>query len=149
MLSSFVLNVAFAAAGSIYPASQPPTRPLFSWFIIQFWSALMSYDDIHIENDEQRFRACIFWWDFTKGRRGWWWLWWSWLLTLLEDRRDPTTLSLSITLEVQQAAQDRIIGRVINGRRGFQRMRHVRMEMGCLAGLVCQFVTSEFSWGNE
>lgn len=63
--------------------------------------------------------------------------------------RDPTTLSLSITLEVQQAAQDRIIGRVINGRRGFQRMRDVRMEMGCLAGLGCQFVTSEFSWGNE
>lgn len=48
--------------------------------------------------------------------------------------RDPTTLSLSITLEVQQAAQDRIIGRVINGRRGFQRMRDVRMEMGCWAG---------------
>lgn len=63
--------------------------------------------------------------------------------------RDPTTLSLSITLKVQQAAQDRIIGHVINGRRGFQRMRDVRMEMGCLAGLVCQFVTSEFSWGNE
>lgn len=101
----------------------------------------MSYDDIHIENDEQRFRACIFWWDFTKGRRGgrgWWWLWWSWLLTLLEDRRDPTTLSLSITLEVQQAAPDRIIGRVINGRRGFQRMRHVRMEMGCWAASSLQ-----------